>query len=69
MLARAYVASFLASKPSRPGFLDRFHAYLLHERLIVWEFAHRNRKDWWDRKLGLREWLEPYFTAIPKGDW
>jgi hygromycin-B 7''-O-kinase len=68
-LAHAYVASFMDSKPSRPGFRDRFHAYLLYERLVVWEFAHRNRVDWWNRELGLRQWLEPYFTAIPKDDW
>lgn len=68
-LARTFIASYTAAKPPRPGFADRFRAYLLHERLIVWEFAHRTSKNWWDPRLGLREWLDPYFSAIPQGNW
>ena len=28
--------------------------------LGIWGWAHRSGKDWWNRNLNLRTWLEPF---------
>jgi len=63
-LARTYVQSYLRCRPPRAGFSERFPVYMLLDRLIVWSYAQANDVNWWDRSLTLREWAEPYISAV-----
>ena len=40
-LARAFVRRYLELRPVRPGFEERFLAYLLRDRLVIWEYFQR----------------------------
>jgi hygromycin-B 7''-O-kinase len=51
---------YLHQKPPRPGFAERFAVYMLLDHLIIWDFAQREHMDWWDQRLSLQEWAEPY---------
>ena len=63
-LAQAYLRTYLALRPPRPGFEARFRHYVLHDRLIIWEYAQRNRV-WFTADQALRPWAEP-FLGIPQ---
>jgi hygromycin-B 7''-O-kinase len=63
-LARTFLSAYLELLPARPGFQDRFPAYMLLDRLVVWEYAQRpHHEPWLPRGLTLREWAEPYTAA------
>jgi hygromycin-B 7''-O-kinase len=63
-LARMFLRTYLRLLPARPGFPERFPAYMLLDRLVVWEYAQRpKREPWWDPGLTLRQWAEPYTTS------
>jgi aminoglycoside phosphotransferase (APT) family kinase protein len=62
-LAREFVQAFLAKKPLRAGFKERFPIYMLHDRLIVWEYVQRTHPAWWSDQLTFRHWVEPYLAA------
>lgn len=56
----AYVEGLAAHSLSlRPGYVERFPAYMLLDRLILWEFGQRTGV-WWDADLTLQEWAERY---------
>jgi aminoglycoside phosphotransferase (APT) family kinase protein len=57
-LGRAFVGAYLARRPPRPGFAQRFAAYLIRDRLVIWWYGQEHRC-WFPPELGLREWLEP----------
>jgi len=65
MLARTFVQSYLRECPPRPGLAERLAVYLLGERIIVWGYGQRHPElEWWDGRLTLREWTEPYLEEI-----
>ena len=57
-LAREFLAAYARARGLRAGFAERFRLYLVTDRLILWEYAQRNRV-WFPRGLGFREWAEP----------
>lgn len=62
--ARTFLRTYLELLPARPGFQERFPAYMLLDRLVVWEYAQRPQHEpWWPRSLTLREWAEPYTAS------
>jgi aminoglycoside phosphotransferase (APT) family kinase protein len=58
-LAKLYVETYLSLRPPRPGFEARFRHYVLHDRLIIWEYGQRNGV-WFRPGMSLREFAEPY---------
>jgi aminoglycoside phosphotransferase (APT) family kinase protein len=62
-LAQEFLRAYRVDRPLRPGFEERFPLYMLQERLAMWEWAQREQKLWWDERLTLREWAEPFTTA------
>jgi hygromycin-B 7''-O-kinase len=62
-LAHEFIQAYLAKKPPRPGFRERFPVYLLYERLVIWEYAQRTQPAWWDDGLTLRQWAERYISV------
>jgi hygromycin-B 7''-O-kinase len=63
-LAQMFLRTYLERLPARPGFQERFPAYMLLDRLVVWEYGQRpQEKPWWDPVLTLREWAEPYTAS------
>ena len=59
---RLYLETYLRQRPARPGWSERFRHYVLHDRLIIWEYGQRNRV-WFRPGMCLREWLEPIVAA------
>ena len=62
-LAREFLRAYSAWHPLRAGFEKRFPLYMLQERLAMWEWAQREQRIWWDERLTLREWIEPFTSA------
>jgi hypothetical protein len=58
-LLDAFLGSYFARRPPRPGFETRFGVYTLLERLLIWEYGQRHGI-WFDAGTTLREWAEPY---------
>ena len=58
-LARAAVQAYAGRSPFRPMHEERFRAYMLLDRLLVWGFALKYGK-WWDEKLSFRAWAIPF---------
>jgi hygromycin-B 7''-O-kinase len=59
-LARAFIETYLALRPSRPGFAQRFPLYVILDRLMIWEYIQRYQPEV-ARGLGsLRQWTERY---------
>lgn len=57
-LAGAFTGAYLARRPPRPGFAQRFPIYLLHDSLIIWLFCLRNHDIWWPKGMTLQIWVE-----------
>lgn len=67
--ARMFLKTYLDVLPARPGFQERFPAYMLLDRLVVWEYAQRPQHEpSWPRGLTLREWAEPYTSSLVMRD-
>src|SRR5262249_28028392 len=62
-LAREFLRAYSAQHPLRAGFEERFPLYMLCERMGMWEWAQREKRIWWDERLTLREWIEPFTSA------
>lgn len=62
-LAPVFVDAYLESTDAGSSFDERFHLYLLHERLIVRDFAFRHEVDWLDWDIGCRDWFRSYFRG------
>lgn len=64
-LARTFLRSYLAQRPPRPGFRERFPVYMLRDRLIIWEYIQRpggtSRQE---PGLTLRAWAEPSTSSL-----
>jgi hypothetical protein len=71
--ARSFLQRYLDVHRPRPGFAERFPVYMLRDRLIVWEYGVRpETPTWWDSRLELREWAEPYTSwlrLLTEGTW
>lgn len=57
-----YLNNYLKEKQIRPGFKKRLPVYTMLDRIIIWEWAQRNKNIWWDQSMTLREWGEPFVT-------
>ena len=63
VLAYEFIRAYLSKKPPRAGFSERFPIYMLHERLIIWEYVQRTHPAWWNDTLTFRQWVERYISA------
>jgi hygromycin-B 7''-O-kinase len=62
--ARMFLRTYLGLLPARPGFQERFPVYMLLDRLVVWEYAERQKNEsGFAPGLTLREWAEPYTAS------
>jgi aminoglycoside phosphotransferase (APT) family kinase protein len=60
----AFVDAYFAEHPSRPGFAERLALYILHDRLIIWEYGQRN-KIWFKPEMAFREFAQPFVDFVP----
>jgi hygromycin-B 7''-O-kinase len=63
LLVQEFVQAYIGRKQPRPGFVERFPVYMLHDRLIIWEYFQRNGRTPWEEKLTLSEWASPYTSC------
>jgi hygromycin-B 7''-O-kinase len=59
-LAHAFASTYLAQKPARPGFAERYALYMLRDRLIVWEYGTRPGNTWFAQGQSFRDYAEPF---------
>jgi hygromycin-B 7''-O-kinase len=59
-LAQAFLDSYQAHKKDTEGWQARFPVFLLHDRAIVWEWAQRMNRGWWDPSLSFKGWVETF---------
>lgn len=59
---KTYLARSGKSK-AEPGFDERFHLYLLHERVALRDYSYRHAPEWIDWNVPFREWLSSYYLA------
>ncbi|EKE13767.1 MAG: phosphotransferase protein [uncultured bacterium] len=64
-LAYIFLNTYLRRKKIRRGFSDRFAIYIVLDRLLVWEWAQRTGKLWWDPDMSLSDWCKRY-TKLDK---
>ncbi len=64
-LARQFVREYLTLRPPRDGFAERFSAYMMLERIIIWEYIQRHEPEVAARMGSLRDWTEKYVGAWP----
>jgi hygromycin-B 7''-O-kinase len=57
--AAAYVQTYVKLRPPRPGFVQRFRHYTLHDRLVIWEYGQRNNV-WFQPNQTLRSFAERF---------
>jgi len=62
-LAQEFFRAYSQRRSLRAGWRERFPLYMLCERLAMWEWAQREKRIWWDERLTLREWVEPFTSA------
>jgi aminoglycoside phosphotransferase (APT) family kinase protein len=62
-VAEAFLGTYLGLRPPRRGFERRLRHYLLHDRMIIWEYAQRNSV-WVQPGQPLRSWAEPQLDAV-----
>ena len=60
-LAQAFLRGYLARRALRPGYRERYPAYVLLDRLMLWNFARRFGG--LEQELTLRGWLEKYLDT------
>jgi hygromycin-B 7''-O-kinase len=63
-LAQEFFRAYSQRRSLRAGWRERFPLYMLCERLAMWEWAQREKRIWWDERLTLREWAEPFTSAF-----
>ncbi len=59
-----FLKTYLARRgmsEAEAGFDERFHLYLLHERVSLRDYSYRHAPEWIDWNVPFREWLAPYF--------
>ncbi|OGM10700.1 hypothetical protein A2Z22_05330 [Candidatus Woesebacteria bacterium RBG_16_34_12] len=65
-LANVFLNIYLAHSNIRPGFEKRFAIYMIWDRLVVWEWALRNGKCWWNPRFTFRDWCESHIKPVSK---
>jgi aminoglycoside phosphotransferase (APT) family kinase protein len=64
-LVGAFLTAYVAARPPRPGLLARLPVYVLHDRLIDWEYFQRpTHAPYWDAALSLQQWVAPYIARL-----
>lgn len=63
---KEFINKYINNKQIRLGFRERLSAYMLLDRMIVWDWAQRNKNIWWDKRLNLRGWAEPFVNEALK---
>lgn len=59
-LAYLFLKSYFENTTMKIGFSKRFPVFIVLDRSIIWEWAQRNGKMWWQENLTFREWCEPF---------
>ena len=59
-LAYSFLNEYLRSEGKREGFEERFPAFILLDRTIIWEWTQRSSRVWWDKALTFKQWAEPF---------
>ncbi len=62
-LAQAFGAAYLAARPAREGFAERYRLYMLRDRAIVWEYGTRPEHNWFPHHSSFRDYAEPYTAS------
>jgi hygromycin-B 7''-O-kinase len=60
--AHTFASTYLAQKPPRQGFRERYAFLMLRDRLIAWEYGTRPGINWFPHARSFRDYAEP-FTA------
>ncbi len=63
-LAKQFIEEYTSRKPPRSGFSERFRVYMLAERITIWDYYQRHGHPFWDKRLTLREWSDPYVEFL-----
>lgn len=58
----AFMSGYRSVQPEAPGFRERFPAFMLWERGLIWEYWQRNKG--FKEGLGMREWMEPFVRML-----
>ena len=59
-LAQGFGKTYLARRPARPGFAERYALYMLRDRLIVWEYGTRPANEWFPAGQSFHDYAERY---------
>jgi hygromycin-B 7''-O-kinase len=59
-LAQAFGTAYLAARPAREGFAERYKLYMLRDRAIAWEYGTRPENNWFPNSRSFRDYAEPY---------
>lgn len=59
-LAYMFLNSYLSKTKVRPDFEKRWSIYMIMDRLVIWEWAQRNGKCWWNPEFTFRQWVEKW---------
>lgn len=59
-LAELFLGDYLARRRPRPGFAERFPAYLLLDRALLWFFFQHQRLRFWPEHWTFRDWAGRY---------
>jgi Ser/Thr protein kinase RdoA (MazF antagonist) len=60
---RAFCDAYTKQLPPRAGFPERLALYIAADRLIFWEYGHRNNVWFSDPDQTFRMWAEPYVAV------
>jgi aminoglycoside phosphotransferase (APT) family kinase protein len=64
LLAQEFIQAYIRRKSPRPGFAERFPVYMLHDRLIIWEYFQRIGHVFWEEDLSFQDWASPYTFCL-----
>lgn len=59
-LANTFVNSYQGQRSEVNGLKERFPVFMIHDRAIIWEWAQRSGRVWWNKKLSFREYVEHF---------
>ncbi len=59
-LAKIFVNTYLNETHNSDGFYERFPLFMIHDRAIIWEWAQRTNRVWWDKTLNFEQWTKTF---------
>jgi aminoglycoside phosphotransferase (APT) family kinase protein len=62
--AKAFIAAYVAARPLRPSFRQRFVINMLHDCLLVWRYRKANGPPF-QPQLRFRAWAEAFVCSDP----